>query len=290
MKKYFSLATVALAVAAMMSCNGNSPKASLKTDVDTLSYAIGMAQTQNLMDYLSRAKGVDTTYIAEFLQGVNDGANSADDKKKAAYLAGVEIGQQIANNMVTGLNYQLFGEDTTQTVSLNNILAGFVSGVLGKDGKMTVQEADSTANALFESIKAKAQEKQFGANKVAGEKFLAENAKKEGVQKLPCGVQYKVLKAGNGATPSDTSTVVVNYEGRLIDGTVFDASARHGDEPASFQVGRVIKGWQEALKAMPAGSEWEIYIPQHLAYGANQSGQIPPFSTLIFKVELVEVK
>ncbi|UKK53528.1 FKBP-type peptidyl-prolyl cis-trans isomerase [Prevotella sp. E2-28] len=290
MKKYFSLATVALAVAAMMSCNGNSPKASLKTDVDTLSYAIGMAQTQNLMDYLSRAKGVDTTYIAEFLQGVNDGANSADDKKKAAYLAGVEIGQQIANNMVTGLNYQLFGEDTTQTVSLNNILAGFVSGVLGKDGKMTVQEADSTANALFESIKAKAQEKQYGANKVAGEKFLAENAKKEGVQKLPCGVQYKVLKAGNGATPSDTSTVVVNYEGRLIDGTVFDASARHGDEPASFQVGRVIKGWQEALKAMPAGSEWEIYIPQHLAYGANQSGQIPPFSTLIFKVELVEVK
>ena len=290
MKKYFSLATVALAVAAMMSCNGNSPKASLKTDVDTLSYAIGMAQTQNLMDYLSRAKGVDTTYIAEFLQGVNDGANSADDKKKAAYLAGVEIGQQIANNMVTGLNYQLFGEDTTQTVSLNNILAGFVSGVLGKDDKMTVQEADSTANALFESIKAKAQEKQYGANKVAGEKFLAENAKKEGVQKLPCGVQYKVLKAGNGATPSDTSTVVVNYEGRLIDGTVFDASARHGDEPASFQVGRVIKGWQEALKAMPAGSEWEIYIPQHLAYGANQSGQIPPFSTLIFKVELVEVK
>ena len=290
MKKYFSLATVALAVAAMMSCNGNSPKASLKTDVDTLSYAIGMAQTQNLMDYLSRAKGVDTTYIAEFLQGVNDGANSADDKKKAAYLAGVEIGQQIANNMVTGLNYQLFGEDTTQTVSLNNILAGFVSGVLGKDGKMTVQEADSTANALFESIKAKAQEKQYGANKVAGEKFLAENAKKEGVQKLPCGVQYKVLKAGNGATPSDTSTVVVNYEGRLIDGTVFDASARHGDEPASFQVGRVIKGWQEALKAMPAGSEWAIYIPQHLAYGANQSGQIPPFSTLIFKVELVEVK
>ena len=290
MKKYFSLATVALAVAAMMSCNGNSPKASLKTDVDTLSYAIGMAQTQNLMDYLSRAKGVDTTYIAEFLQGVNDGANSADDKKKAAYLAGVEIGQQIANNMVTGLNYQLFGEDSTQTVSLNNILAGFVNGVLGKDDKMTVQEADSTANALFEAIKAKAQEKQFGANKVAGEKFLAENAKKEGVQKLPCGVQYKVLKAGNGATPSDTSTVVVNYEGRLIDGTVFDASARHGDEPASFQVGRVIKGWQEALKAMPAGSEWEIYIPQHLAYGANQSGQIPPFSTLIFKVELVEVK
>ena len=260
MKKIFSMAVAAIAVAGMMSCNGNSPKASLKTDVDTLSYAIGMTQSQGLMDYLSRAKGVDTTYIAEFLQGVNDGANAADDPKKAAYFAGIEIGQQISNNMVKGLNYQLFGEDSTQTVSLRNILAGFV------------------------------QEKQFGANKTAGEKFLAQNAKKEGVKTLPCGVQYKVIKEGNGAMPADTSTVVVNYEGRLVDGTVFDASNRHGDQPAEFMVGRVIKGWQEALKAMPAGSEWEIYIPQELGYGANQSGQIPPFSALIFKVELVEVK
>ena len=289
MKKIFSMAVAAIAVAGMMSCNGNSPKASLKTDVDTLSYAIGMTQSQGLMDYLSRAKGVDTTYIAEFLQGVNDGANAADDPKKAAYFAGIEIGQQISNNMVKGLNYQLFGEDSTQTVSLRNIVAGFVNGVKG-DGKMTVQEADSVANVLFEAIKAKAQEKQFGANKTAGEKFLAQNAKKEGVKTLPCGVQYKVIKEGNGAMPADTSTVVVNYEGRLVDGTVFDASNRHGDQPAEFMVGRVIKGWQEALKAMPAGSEWEIYIPQELGYGANQSGQIPPFSALIFKVELVEVK
>ena len=289
MKKIFSMAVAAIAVAGMMSCNGNSPKASLKTDVDTLSYAIGMTQSQGLMDYLSRAKGVDTTYIAEFLQGVNDGANAADDPKKAAYFAGIEIGQQISNNMVKGLNYQLFGEDSTQTVSLRNILAGFVNGVKG-DGKMTVQEADSVANVLFEAIKAKAQEKQFGANKTAGEKFLAQNAKKEGVKTLPCGVQYKVIKEGNGAMPADTSTVVVNYEGRLIDGTVFDASNRHGDQPSEFTVNRVIKGWQEALKAMPAGSEWEIYIPQELGYGANQSGQITPFSALIFKVELVEVK
>ena len=188
MKKIFSMAVAAIAVAGMMSCNGNSPKASLKTDVDTLSYAIGMTQSQGLMDYLSRAKGVDTTYIAEFLQGVNDGANAADDPKKAAYFAGIEIGQQISNNMVKGLNYQLFGEDSTQTVSLRNILAGFVNGVKG-DGKMTVQEADSIANVLFEAIKGKAQEKQYGANKTAGEQFLAENAKKEGVKTLPRDVQ-----------------------------------------------------------------------------------------------------
>jgi FKBP-type peptidyl-prolyl cis-trans isomerase FklB len=289
MKKIFSMAAVAIAVATMMSC-GNDPKPSLKSDVDTLSYAIGMSQSQGLMDYLANAKGVDTTYIAEFLQGVNDGANAADDKKKAAYFAGIEIGQQIANNMMKGLNYNLFGDDSTQTVSLNNFMAGFVSGVTGKNSKMTVAEADSTAQVLFERIKAKSQEKQFGANKAEGEKFLAANAKKEGVKTLPCGVQFKVLKEGNGATAADTSIVVVNYEGRLLDGTVFDSSKSHGDEPATFRVGQVIKGWQEALKAMPAGSEWEIYIPQELAYGANQQGNIPPFSTLIFKVELVEVK
>ena len=289
MKKFFSVALVAAAVATMMSC-GNNPKPSLKTDVDTLSYAIGMSQSQGLMDYLANAKGVDTTYIAEFLQGVNDGASSADDKKKAAYLAGVEIGQQIANNMTKGLNYNLFGEDSTQTVSLNNFMAGFVSGVTGKNSKMKVSEADSVAQVLFERIKAKSQEKQFGANKAEGEKFLADNAKKEGVKTLPCGVQYKVLKEGNGAMPADTSIVVVNYEGKLVDGTVFDSNKNHGGEPATFRVGQVIKGWQEALKAMPVGSEWEIYIPQELAYGANQQGSIPPFSTLIFKVELVEVK
>ena len=283
------MAAVAIAVATMMSC-GNNPKPSLKSDVDTLSYAIGMSQSQGLMDYLANAKGVDTTYIAEFLQGVNDGANAADDKKKAAYFAGIEIGQQIANNMMKGLNYNLFGEDSTQTVSLNNFMAGFVSGVTGKDSKMTVNEADSVAEVLFQRIKAKSQEKQFGANKAEGAKFLAANAKKEGMKTLPCGVQYKVLKDGNGAMPADTSIVVVNYEGRLIDGTVFDSNKSHGGEPATFRVGQVIKGWQEALKAMPVGSEWEIYIPQELAYGANQQGNIPPFSLLIFKVELLEVK
>ena len=289
MKKIFSMAAVAIAVATMMSC-GNNPKPSLKSDVDTLSYAIGMSQSQGLMDYLANAKGVDTTYIAEFLQGVNDGANAGDDKKKAAYFAGIEIGQQIANNMMKGLNYNLFGEDSTQTVSLNNFMAGFVSGVTGKDSKMTVNEADSVAEVLFQRIKAKSQEKQFGANKAEGAKFLAANAKKEGVKTLPCGVQYKVLKDGNGAMPADTSIVVVNYEGRLIDGTVFDSNKSHGGEPATFRVGQVIKGWQEALKAMSVGSEWEIYIPQELAYGANQQGSIPPFSLLIFKVELLEVK
>ncbi|MBQ8127621.1 MAG: FKBP-type peptidyl-prolyl cis-trans isomerase [Prevotella sp.] len=286
MKKISFVAAMAIAAITMTSCDGNAPQANLKSDVDSFSYALGMAQTQGLKPYLSDRMGVDTTYLADFIKGVNEGANAGDDKKRTAYFAGLQIGQQISNQMVKGYNFELFGEDSTKTISLRNLLAGLVAGVSGKGGKMTIQEADSTAQALMAQIKAH----RFDANKKAGVAFLEENAKKEGVKTTPSGLQYKVLKEGKGALPTDTSTVEVNYEGRLIDGTVFDASNKYGDKPATFRVNQVIKGWTEALKMMPAGSEWEIYIPEELAYGAQGSRGIDPLSALIFKVELVNVK
>ncbi len=286
MKKISFVAAMAIAAITMVSCDGNAPQANLKSDVDSFSYALGMAQTQGLKPYLSDRMGVDTTYMADFIKGVNEGANAGDDKKRTAYFAGLQIGQQIANQMVKGYNFELFGEDSTKTISLRNLLAGLVCGVTGKGGKMTIQEADSTAQALMAAIKAH----RFDANKQAGVAFLEENAKKEGVKVTESGLQYKVLKEGNGAVPTDTSTVEVNYEGRLVDGTVFDASNKYGDKPATFRVNQVIKGWTEALKMMPAGSEWEIYIPEELAYGAQGSRGIDPLSALIFKVELVNVK
>ena len=286
MKKISFVAAMAIAAITMTSCDGNAPQANLKSDVDSFSYALGMAQTQGLKPYLSDRMGVDTTYLADFIKGVNEGANAGDDKKRTAYFAGLQIGQQISNQMVKGYNFELFGEDSTKTISLRNLLAGLVAGVSGKGGKMTIQEADSTAQALMAQIKAH----RFDANKKAGVAFLEENAKKEGVKTTASGLQYKVLKEGKGALPTDTSTVEVNYEGRLIDGTVFDASNKYGDKPATFRVNQVIKGWTEALKMMPAGSEWEIYIPEELAYGAQGSRGIDPLSALIFKVELVNVK
>ncbi|MBQ8064779.1 MAG: FKBP-type peptidyl-prolyl cis-trans isomerase [Prevotella sp.] len=286
MKKISFVATMAIAAATMISCDGNAPQANMKSDVDSFSYALGMAQTQGLKPYLSERMGVDTTYLADFIKGVNEGANAGDNKKKAAYFAGIQIGQQIANQMVKGYNFELFGEDSTKTISLKNLLAGLVSGVSGRGGKMTIEEADSLAQALMTQIKAS----RFEENKKKGEQFLAENAKKEGVKTTPSGLQYKVLKEGNGAMPTDTSTVMVNYEGRLVDGTVFDASNKYGDKPAQFRVNQVIKGWTEALKMMPVGSQWEIYIPQELAYGAQGQRGIDPMSALIFKVELVEIK
>ena len=132
-------------------------------------------------------------------------------------------------------------------------------------------------------------EKQYGANKAAGEKFLKENAKKPGVITMPSGLQYKVIKVGNGPMPKDTSTVVVNYEGKTIDGKVFDSSYTK-KEPVTMRVNQVISGWTEALLRMPEGSSWELYIPQNLAYGEREAGQIKPFSTLVFKIELLKVK
>ena len=289
--KKFTITALAAVAAVMMyaSCDNGAPKASLKSDVDTVSYAIGMAQTQGLKDYLVGRLGVDTTYMDEFIKGLNEGANAGDDKKKAAYYAGIQIGQQISNQMVKGINHELFGDDSTKTISLKNFMAGFISGTTGKGGLMTPDSAAQVAQQLMRTIKAKNMEKEFGPNKKAGEDFLKENGKKQDVKTLESGVQYKVIKEGTGALPKDTSLVKVHYEGKTLDGKVFDSSYKR-NEPTEFRANQVIKGWTDALLHMPAGSIWEVYIPQELAYGERQQGaDIKPFSMLIFKIELLEV-
>ena len=289
MKKLFIGAMMmAFAAATFVSCGNSTPKADLKDEVDTLSYAMGMAQTQGLKEYLSDRLQIDTAYMDDFIKGLNDGANAGDDKKKAAYYAGIQIGQQISNQMVKGINHEVFGDDSTKTISLKNFMAGFVSGTTGKKGLMTVEQAAQVAQAKMMAIKAKNMEKEYGPNKVAGEKFLAANKKKPGVVTLPSGVQYKVIKEGNGPMPKDTSMVKVQYEGKTIDGKVFDSSYKRG-EPVSLRANQVIKGWTEALVHMPVGSVWEVSIPQNLAYGEREQGQIKPFSVLIFKIELVSL-
>ena len=288
MKKFMFMAVMAIAAVAITSGGNSTPKANLKSDIDSMSYAIGMAQTQGLKEYLVDRLGVDTANMAQFIKGLNEGANAGDDKKKAAYYAGIQIGQQISNQMIKGINREVFGDDSTQTISLKNFMAGFISGTTGKKGLMTVEQAQQLAQDKMRQVKAKAMEKTYGPNKIAGEKFLAENAKKEGVKTLKSGVQYKVIKEGTGAIPSDTSKVKVHYEGRTIDGNVFDSSYKRG-EPVELRCNQTIKGWTDAMVHMPAGSTWEVYIPQELAYGEREQSSIKPFSVLIFKIELISV-
>ena len=287
MKKISILAIAAIAIV-MASCTPGTPKANLKNDVDTLSYAIGMSQTQGLKEYLLRL-GVDTAYMDQFIKGLNEGANAGDDKKQAAYYAGIQIGQQIANMMVKNINHEVFGNDSTKTISLKNFMAGFICGTTNSKGLMTIEQAQETTERKIREIKTKEMEKTYGPNREAGEKYLADYAKQDGVKKLDSGVLYKVIKEGNGEIPTDTSMVEVNYEGKTIDGEVFDSTYKRG-KPVTLRANQVIKGWTEALAHMPVGSTWEVAIPQELAYGEREQPQIKPFSTLIFKIELLDIK
>ena len=286
--KKISIFMAIAAAASLASCTAQAPKANLKSDLDSLSYSIGMAQTQGLKGYLTGRLDVDTAYMAEFIKGLNEGANKTS-KKDIAYMAGLQIGQQISNQMMKGINQELFAGDSTKTISKDNFMAGFIAGTLEKGGVMTMEAAQEYTRTAMETIKAKAMEEKYADNKAAGEKFLAENKTKEGVKTTESGLQYKVITEGKGEIPADTCKVKVNYKGTLIDGTEFDSSYKR-NEPATFRANQVIKGWTEALTMMPVGSKWELYIPQELAYGSRESGQIKPFSTLIFEVELVGIE
>ena len=288
MKKISILAVAAIA-AAMVSCGNGTPKADIKTDIDTLSYAVGMAQTRGLKEYLVQRMGMDTAYIDDFVKGLNESVNAGDDKKKAAYYAGLQIGQQISQQMIKGLNYELFGEDSTQTVSLNNFMAGFVAATTGKGELMTLDSAAVLAENMMVTIKDKQINERYADNKVASEKFMAEIAKKEGIQTLGDGIYYEVITEGKGEIPADTDRVKVDYEGTLINDSVFDSSYKRG-EPTTFMCKQVIPGWTKALTHMPVGSTWKVYIPQEQAYGSQDRGMIKPFSALVFKIELHSIE
>ena len=199
MKKVTFIMALA-AAAGLASCTAQSPKANLKTDVDSLSYAIGMARTEGLDQYLAQ-QGIDSTQMTDFLKGFNEGASKID-KKDVAYMAGLQIGQMVSKQWVEGFNQQIFGGDSTQTISRENLLAGFVAGVVGK-GIMTKEEAQTFMQTQMDAVKAKAMEKKYADNKAAGEKFLAENKTKEGVVTTPSGLQYKIITKG-----------VISYDGK----------------------------------------------------------------------------
>ena len=291
MKKLSILLILAIVIVTGSSCTAQAPKANLKNEVDSLSYAIGLSQTQGLKQHLVMRMNVDTAYMSDFIKGFTEGASiDKDNKKKAAYMAGLQIGQQVGTGMVDGINQEFTSlyDDSTKTVSKADLLAGFIAGIDSKGGKMTVEEAQTYSQTTMDNIRALKMEKQYGVNIEIGSKFLEENKAKEGVVALPSGLQYKIIKAGKGAIPTSSDVVKVNYRGTLIDGTEFDSSYSR-NAPAEFGVTQVIKGWTEALMLMPVGSKWEVYVPEDLAYGSADRGTIKPFSTLIFEVELLDI-
>ena len=255
----------------------------LVTSSDTLSYAAGQSVTDGLIPYLEQRLGVDTAYMADFVEGFRAAIEAGNDPRMKARNAGAQIAEQVRGSMVSNIRQDF--TDTPDSLVEQLLYRGFIDALSKDSTVMSLTKATSVFNEKREQNKAVKMAKATEA----GRKFLAENAKKEGVVTTPSGLQYKVLTQGTGEIPQRTDKVKVHYEGRLIDGTVFDASAKHGTEPATFRADQVIKGWTEALTMMPVGSKWELYIPQDLAYGERQAGQIPPYSTLIFQVELVGI-
>ena len=287
MKKIVLFAAI-VAAAGLASCTAQAPKANMKSEIDSLSYMMGVTNTQGLSDFAAQRLGVDSASYADFVRGIQDGIHKSSKQEKA-YIAGIQIGQQVSGDMFEQISQQVFGNDSTQALNKDNFLAGFIAAV--KNGAVvSVEDARTYVETHTEAIKAKALEAKYGENKAAGIKFLEENKTKEGVITTESGLQYKVIKAGKGEIPTKESSVKVNYKGTLIDGTEFDSSYKR-NTPATFRADQVIKGWTEALTMMPVGSKWELYIPQELAYGSRETGGlIKPFSTLIFEVELLEIE
>jgi FKBP-type peptidyl-prolyl cis-trans isomerase FklB len=264
-----------------------APAFKLVSGSDSLSYTAGMSSTMGLVEYLLQQK-VDTALMADFVRGFNETVSkNSNDPREKAYLMGVTIAQQLQERMLPGLEKEL--EGTADSLAASVFYKGFADALLQDTTFFQMHDATSFFRGRMEAAKAAKDEKLYGANREAGKQFLAANAKKDSVITLPSGLQYKVLKQGTGEVPTLSDKVMVNYEGRLIDGTVFDASKNHGDKPAEFRPTDVIKGWTEVLTMMPVGSKWQVYIPFDLAYGSREAGQIKPYSALIFDIELVGI-
>ena len=254
--------------------------------VDPFSYLLGMANSNGLKAYLSQRMGIDTAYVEDFLKGFQQKELTEADKREKARLAGMEIREQVETQVWSNANRQI--DDSVDVLNHEQFIKGFQNGIFPVDTTFSMDSAQSLVQkqmAYYHKVK---MEKKYGANRVAGEQFLKLNAKQDSVQTTASGLQYKVITMGTGEKPQKTDRVKVDYEGRLIDGTVFDSSYKRG-KPATFPVGQVIAGWTEALCMMPVGSKWEVYVPQELGYGDREQQKIPPFSCLVFTIELHEI-
>lgn len=243
------------------------------------SYAAGVAQSSSLAQFLAQRSGVDSAHIKDFVEGLSKEVSADEAAKLRALLASIDIKKQMPQ-IVQSMNQQATGKGDTTYVDAATFLKGLTEGLL----KTNTLSADSATKIEQQQYDYYTQQL-----KTRNADFLKNYAKQKGVKSTASGLLYKVIKEGDGAMPTDTSEVEVHYEGKLVDGTVFDSSYKRG-ETATFAVNQVIKGWSEAVKLMKVGAEYEVCLPYEIAYGERGTRGIPPYSTLIFKIELKGIK
>ena len=256
-------------------CGNKAKVIDLNSTQDSLNYAFGLLNGHEIKLYVL-AKDSDGTMVKEFIEYVNKGLKGGILNPQL-----VNMGEQIGKNIKEQESAGLLGEEKL-TTNFEIIKQGFINGLCGFEEGMDGQQAGQYIQNTMNNLK-------YGNVKEQGEQFLAENRLKEGIIETESGLQYEVLTMGKGPKPSATDRVKVHYHGTLIDGTVFDSSVQRG-EPIVFGLNQVIKGWTEGVQLMPVGSKFRFYIPQELGYGGGQAGSIPPYSTLIFEVELLGIE
>lgn len=256
-------------------CPSKVKTVELKNFTDSINYAFGMLNGDQMRMYLL-ANDTDGIAQRDFIENINK-AMKVRARNPQLVMMGKQIGSAIREQEPTGL----LGLENVAT-NFELIKQGFVNGMYDYDTQFDSRTAGEYIENTMTQIK-------YGEAIVAGKKFLEENKLKEGVITTESGLQYEVIKMGKGAKPTATDKVKVHYHGTLTDGTVFDSSVDRG-EPITFALNQVIPGWTEGVQLMPVGSKFRFYVPQELGYGARQAGSIPPYSTLIFEVELLGIE
>jgi len=282
MKRLNLLATV-MVVAVLASCGGaGTGKVTMNDVKDSISYAIGMGRAVRVYKEQLPYDIVDSVTIKQFVKGFMEAASNPDDNSKLAYALGLEIGFQEMNQVFPGMSQNLFGNG--ETFNKSNYVSGFRDGMLDNWKVMSFEDADDTANRLYELL----MQQQMNKSKEENQAYLEKKAREENVVKTPSGLLYQVIKLGDGGPkPTATSDVEVRYRGEFIDGTVFDEATT----PVTLNLGGVIKGWTEGIQLMSVGDKYRFFIPYDLGYGENGYGSdIKPYSTLVFEVELVSFK
>lgn len=287
-KQNIFLATAITLIFALAACNGGGTSTKLpqlKTEADSLNYAFGLANGNDMKMMLAQDSDSVDYKVGRFIAGLKEGLAGTPDENPQFAEVGGQVGGWLNQQKTAGLM-----GDSTLKINYDLIRQGLINAIKGQKTNMTAQQAQEYVQKVMNERQEKRMMEKYGANKAAGEKFLADNKSKPGIQTTESGLQYEVIKQGTGAKPTSSDLVKVNYEGKLTNDTIFDSSMKRG-EPAEFYVNQVIKGWTEGLQLMPVGSKYRFYIPQDLAYGANENNpSIPPFSTLVFDVELLEIK
>lgn len=272
----------------------SAPKAVLADGIDSLSYAIGMKYSAQPEVFAATLRhfGSDSAHLGKLLEGLRDGITSDNDEELLAYYLGLESGIRMRRDIIRNIEEEIFGTDTTKHLSVQNVLAGLHDYMNGKltfiaEGKeWEHKQLNQYINEKIANEYYKVAAANFAAEKQRNEEFFAEKAKEPGMNELN-GILYKEIKKGRGPRPTDGNMAIVEYEGHLIDGSIFDKTYAETNYP----IDGAIEGLRIALKHMQPGTEWEVYIPWTLGYGAKGRGtSMPPFATLHYQIKLINFK